>query len=168
MSSSTTVPGPTCTPYTNPNDGVTNGGFECGLTPWYAQDGFATSHTISSPGDGSNFAYEFVGPADFEVTNVDPPSLSQSIKTVGGENYSLKFRAYFNRCALRVVFVAVKIDGRAVFVADACDKPAGQYNSFQTQFFAFGWDTLKFEFIIQGTGSVIKIDNVSIVPVLDS
>ena len=164
MSTSTTVPGPTCTPSSNPNDGVTNGGFECGLSPWFAQDAFGTSHTISSPGDASNFAYEFIG-SEFEVTNANPPSLSQSIKTVGGESYSLKFRTYFNKCAQRVVFVGVKINGRAVFTVDACDKPAGQYNSFQPQFFAFGRDTLTFEFIIQGTGAVIKIDNVSIVPV---
>ncbi|KAL8791025.1 MAG: hypothetical protein Q9195_006099, partial [Heterodermia aff. obscurata] len=164
-SSSTTSAGPTCTPKQSFNDAVINGDFECGLPPWVAQDIAGTSHAVTSPGDASNFAYEFdqIGPVS-PTANQNPASLSQSLITQGGVPYTLSFRSYFDKCTGSEGFIGVKINGQPVYTVDACDGTAGVFNSNVYQFFAAGGDTLRFEFLIGENPATVKIDNVSVVP----
>ena len=51
-----------------------------------------------------------------------------------------------------------------MYTVDACDNPAGQYSNNLVQFFATGGDNVRFEFLIGETPAVVKIDNVSVVP----
>lgn len=124
-----------------------------------------TSHAITSPGDASNFAYEFdqTGPIS-PTANQNPAAVSQNLATVAGVPYNLNFRTWFDKCTGSEGFVGVKINGQPVYTVDACDNPAGQYSTNLVQFFATGGDNVRFEFLIGENPAVVKIDNVSVVP----
>ena len=99
-------------------------------------------------------------------TNTNPASLSQNLATFGNIPYSLKFRTYFNQCTGSEGFVGVKLDGQPVFTVDACDFSAGMFHSHEVQFTASiqGGTDLRFEFLIFEPLAVVKIDNVSALP----
>ncbi|KAI4145748.1 MAG: hypothetical protein L6R39_003710 [Caloplaca ligustica] len=166
MTSKTTSP--TCTPTRPANDAVRNGGFECGLAPWVAEDIAGTTHKVTSPGDASNFAYEFdqVGPISPDA-NMHPAAVSQDIATVAGVTYNLNFRVYFDKCTQSEGFVGVMINHQPVRTVDACDAPgAGFFKDANVQFTATSASTnLRFEFLIGENPATVKIDNVSAVPV---
>lgn len=94
----------------------------------------------------------------------NPASLNQDLSTVAGVSYNLRFRTYFDKCTGSEGFVGVKINNNPVYTVDSCDNPAGQFNDNLVQFFATGSDNLRFEFLIGETPAVVKIDNVSAVP----
>ncbi|KAL9610019.1 MAG: hypothetical protein Q9167_005261 [Letrouitia subvulpina] len=164
-STTSTTATPTCTPYSNYNDGVKNGDFECGLAPWVAQDISGTTHSVSSPGDNSNFAYEFrqVGPVAPDASQ-HPASLSQDLSVQNGVPYNLRFRTYFDKCTQSEGFVGVKLNNQPVYTVDACDNGAGAFKDNLVQFFATGSNNLRFEFLIGENPATVKIDNVSVIP----
>ena len=78
--------------------------------------------------------------------------------------YNLRFRTYFPQCTGSEGFVGVKINQQPVYTVDACDKPAGGFQDNLVQFFATGGDNVRFEFLVGETPTLVKIDNVSVVP----
>ncbi|KAL9592506.1 MAG: hypothetical protein Q9179_006646, partial [Wetmoreana sp. 5 TL-2023] len=145
-------PTPTCTPNPNPprpdDSVVRNGGFECGLAPWTAEDVTNTKHAITSPGDGSNFAYQFdqIGPVD-PASNMHPAA----------------FRTFFDKCTQQEGFVGVMINHQAVYTVDACDHGAGLFTDNTVEFTAPADQTnLRFEFLTGESSATIKIDNVEL------
>ena len=99
-------------------------------------------------------------------TNTNPASLSQRLATFGNIPYSLKFRTYFDKCSGSEGFIGVKIDGQPVYTVDSCDHPAGVFSDNEYQFFASvqGGTDLRFEFLVGDSPAVVKIDNVSALP----
>ncbi|KAI4185190.1 MAG: hypothetical protein L6R41_004276 [Letrouitia leprolyta] len=166
-SSTTTTTSPACTATRAFGDVVRNGGFECGLAPWISQSLPGNSYTITSPGDASTFAYEFdqTGPVS-PSTNQNPAFLTQDIGAVNGVPYNLRFRTYFDKCTGDEGFIGVKINNQPVYTVDACDGPAATFNDNLVQFFApaDGSTNVRFEFLIGTTPAVVKIDNVSAIP----
>ncbi|KAL8819365.1 MAG: hypothetical protein Q9223_002179 [Gallowayella weberi] len=160
---------PTCTPTRPINDAVRNGGFECGLSPWVAEDIPNTTHRISSPGDASNFTYEFdqKGPKD-DSADMHPAAVSQDIVLVSGVPYKLRFRTNFPKCNAREGLVGVMINYQPVYTIGSCDngeESAGTFQDNLVQFFARADSTnVRFEFLTDVEDAVIKIDNVSVIP----
>ena len=60
--------------------------------------------------------------------------------------------------------MGVKINQQPVYTVDSCDRPEGVFNDNLVQFFATGQDNVRFEFLIGETPAVVKIDNVSVIP----
>ena len=59
----------------------------------------------------------------------------------------------------------MKINGQPVYTVDACDYPAGVFTDNSYQFFPPpDGANLRFEFLIGEIGAVVKIDNVSMLP----
>ena len=151
---------------------IKNGGFECGLTPWTAQDIVNSTHTLSSPGDTSNTAFEFtqVGLQD-PRGNPNTASLAQNIpELVDGAGYTLVFSLFFNAgsCTPQNGFLGVKIGANAVFIFRPCDQGQAAVGQFYRVVYTFTMDTgpkfLRFEFLCSRPGTVVKIDNVAITP----
>ncbi|KAI4244145.1 MAG: hypothetical protein L6R40_003129 [Gallowayella cf. fulva] len=158
---------PTCTPGRPFNDAVTNGGFECGLSPWIAQDATNSIHAITSPGDASNFAYEFQQRGPLDSTS-NPASISQDLILTSGVPYNLKFRTYFDRCTNGPSdsAVGIQINFQNVNTVNACKQgPGGVFRDGLYQFYATSDATkLRLQFFAGRTDAVIKIDNISVVP----
>ena len=83
---------------------------------------------------------------------------------MAGVPYNLKFRTYFDKCTGSEGFVGVMINHQPVYTVDACDNPAGAFADNLVQFFAVGSDNLLFQFLIGENPAVVKIDNVSVMP----
>lgn len=165
-STTSTTPTPTCTPYSNYNDGVRNGNFECDLAPWVAEDIPGTTHSVSFPGDASNFAFEFdqVGPVSSQ-TNSHPASLSQDLALVGNIPYNLRFRTYFDKCTQSEGFVRVRLNGQSIYTVNACNDGSSTFKDNLVQFYApLSGGNIRFEFLIFETPATVKIDNVSAIP----
>ncbi|KAL9010962.1 MAG: hypothetical protein Q9173_004155 [Seirophora scorigena] len=160
------TPTPTCLPTRPVKDAVSNGGFECGLAPWVAVDIVNTKHSITSPGDSSNFAYQFnqLGPKD-PAADMNPAAVYQDLALVTNVPYNLTFRTFFDKCTQSEGFVGVMINRSPVYTIDACDKGAGAFKDNLVQFTPTSDQTnLRFEFLTNEPDAVIKIDNVSVVP----
>ncbi|KAL8737746.1 MAG: hypothetical protein Q9181_001374 [Wetmoreana brouardii] len=162
----TVSPTPTCTPNPNPprpdDSVVQNGGFECGLAPWIAEDVTNTKHAITSPGDGSNFAYQFdqIGPVD-PAADMHPAAVSQDLRLAANVPYRLKFRTFFDKCTQSEGFVGVMINSQPVYTVDACDHGAGLFTDNTVEFTAPADQTnLRFEFLTHENLATVKIDNV--------
>ncbi|CAF9937432.1 MAG: hypothetical protein HETSPECPRED_000537 [Heterodermia speciosa] len=160
-----------CPPVVAPNNLVQNGGFECGLPPWTAGDVVNTAHKLSSPGAaGSNTAYEFdqIGQPGPDSSR-NPSFLTQSVPglTVGAA-YKLVFSLFFDACTSNTGFVGVRIGSQGGLTYDACDSgqaAVGKFFQYQLPFTAdAATESLRFEFIINRPGAVVKIDNVAITP----
>ena len=161
---SSSTPSPTCVPYSNYNDAVRNGDFECNLAPWVAQDIPGSTHSITSPGDNSKFAYQFNRVAPYPPGGTQNlASLSQSLGTVAGIPYNLRFRIYFDKCTQSGGLINVRINSRASTSVSACNQPVGVFVSEFYQFTATGDDVLLFQFLVP-EGTTVKIDNVSAIP----
>ena len=138
-----------------------NGGFECGLAPWVPGDVPNSKHTVSSPGDNSNFAYEFdqTGPVDAN-SNMHPPSVNQDLIVTVGQSYQLTYRTYFDKCDEQEGFVGLMLNHQPVQTTDACDLGAGQFESNSYTFTAtVSPFNVRFEFLTAEYPVVIKIDN---------
>lgn len=162
----TATPTPTCTPSRPVNDAVSNGGFECGLAPWVAEDIVNTRHSLTSPGDASSFAYQFeqVGPKVPEA-DMHPAAVYQDLVLTANVPYNLKFRTFFDKCTQDEGFIGVMINRSPIYTVDACDKGAGAFKDNLVQFTATADRTnLRFEFLTREPSAVFKIDNVSVVP----
>ncbi|KAI4269947.1 MAG: hypothetical protein L6R38_007279 [Xanthoria sp. 2 TBL-2021] len=156
----------TCTP-TPANNVVRNGGFECGLNPWIAADIPNSRHSIVSPGDASNFAYQYeqVGPVTSD--NYErPASVNQDLIVTVGKPYVLKFRTFFDKCTQSEGFVGVMLNHSPVYTVDACDFGAGAFKDNTVSFTpTVSPYNLRFEFIIAENPALVKIDNVVVTPV---
>ncbi|KAL9595393.1 MAG: hypothetical protein Q9219_006468 [cf. Caloplaca sp. 3 TL-2023] len=165
-STTSTSPTPTCPPKSY-NEAVINGGFECGLAPWVAEDIVNTKHSLASPGDDSTFAYEFdqIGPKGPDA-DMHPAAVYQDIGLVSGVPYNLRFRTFFAKCSTGSEgFVGVMINRQPVYTVDACDKGAGAFKDNLVQFYAPADSTnLRFEFLTGENEATFKIDNVSVMP----
>ena len=161
-STSLSAPQTTSTCVPNPsNNVVQNGGFECGLSPWIALDATHTKHTISSPGDSSNFAYEFDQTGSIDPsTNTNPANVSQNLVVTVGQAYTLTFRTYFDKCTTSEGFVGVMLNYVPEYDVDACDLGAGAFETNTVNFTATVSPlNLMFQFVVGETNAVVKIDN---------
>ncbi|CAO1598328.1 hypothetical protein XANCAGTX0491_002097 [Xanthoria calcicola] len=162
----TTTPTVTCAP-TPTNNIVRNGGFECGLAPWIAADIPNSQHSLVSPGDASNFAYEYaqVGPVT-DDNYQRPGSVNQDLTVTVNQAYVLKFRTYFDKCTQSEGFVGVMLNHQPVYTVDACDFGAGAFKDNTVNFTpTVSPFNLRFEFIIAENPAQARIDNVVVVPV---
>ncbi|CAD6581526.1 MAG: hypothetical protein ASARMPRED_000637 [Alectoria sarmentosa] len=134
----------------------------------YLPDAIDTTHSISSPGDNSTFAYDFdqQGAVD-PSTNKNPASVNQDLIVTVGQAYTLTFRTYFDACGDG--FVGVMLNYAPVYTVDACDFGAGAFEDNTVDFTATAspWN-LRFDFEVAETTAVVKIDNVAVVPVSSS
>ncbi|KAL8724270.1 MAG: hypothetical protein Q9166_008040 [cf. Caloplaca sp. 2 TL-2023] len=156
---------PTCVP-TPANNIVKNGGFQCGLAPWVAADIPNSRHSIASPGDASNYAYQYeqVGPIT-DDNYQRPASVNQDLIVTVGQNYVLKFRTFFDKCTQSEGFVGVMLNRSPVYTVDACDFGAGAFKDNTVTFTpTVSPYNLRFEFIIGENPAQVKIDNVVVVP----
>ncbi|KAL8715213.1 MAG: hypothetical protein Q9220_001171 [cf. Caloplaca sp. 1 TL-2023] len=121
---------------------------------------------LTSPGDNSQFAYEFdqVGPISSDSTS-HPASVNQDVTVTVGQTYTLTFRTYFDKCTGSEGFVGVKINQIPIYTVDACDADAGTFHDNAAQFTAStNPENLRFEFIIGENPATVKIDNVVVAP----
>ena len=126
-----------------------------------------TQHTITSPGDNSNYAYEFLQKG--EVVSVrDVANVTQDLAVTVGQDYTLTFRAYFQQCTGTEGFVGVMLNHEPVWTYDACDggPPYGVYKTQTIPFTAAANpENLRFDFVVgPATDVIVKIDNVVVVP----
>ena len=131
------------------------------MPPWVAGDVVNTKHSITSPGDGSNFAYEFdqTGPIDPDA-NQHPASVNQDLTVTVGQAYTLTFRTYFDKCTGSEGFVGVMLNHQPVYTVDACDFGAGDFKTNTVAFTAAANpENLRFEFLVGETDAVVKLDN---------
>lgn len=150
----------TCAPSPS-NSVVQNGGFECGIHPWIGADLHRSTHSISSPGDNSAFAYEYDqnGPLTPDPS-ANPASLSQQLLVSVGQAYRLTFRTYFDACTTNEGFVGVMLNQVPVYTVDACDFGAGAFKDNTVSFTAASSPlNLVFQFKTGEIHAVVKIDN---------
>lgn len=126
-----------------------------------------STHSISSPGDNSAFAYEYDqnGPLTPDPS-ANPASLSQQLLVSVGQAYRLTFRTYFDACTTNEGFVGVMLNQVPVYTVDACDFGAGAFKDNTVSFTAASSPlNLVFQFKTGEIHAVVKIDNVVVVPV---
>ncbi|KAI4253774.1 MAG: hypothetical protein L6R35_007553, partial [Caloplaca aegaea] len=96
---------------------------------------------------------------------LNPAAVYQDLRLVSGVSYNLRFRTFFDKCTTDEGFVGVMLNRSPVYTVDACDKGAGAFKDNLVQFVATSDQTeLRFDFITRENDAVIKIDNVSVVP----
>jgi len=146
------------------NSIVMNGGFECGIAPWQQQIISVATQGLTSPGHNSQFAYEFnqTGPPNISGT-VPVPAISQTLKVVTGQTYTVSFDTFITDSFSG--FVGVKFNGLAYWTVDAEDHLGpGVWNTNSFTYTVVSTPlTLTFEILAGYVGAQFIIDNVSVV-----